>query len=142
MGEPDWDALMAVRDALMAVRERAETWLAAERAGRQWLDGLANRVAAAVASDGLHVCGRKGHNGPWPPRFTVTVGDDELNVHVMRPGGLDGLVRDEIHDCRTRLAGDLLRCLRDAGWDDADETAISRAITGWLAMQGVSPGSQ
>ena len=124
-------------------RARVEEKLAEEATARQRQNEVAYRVAAVLTASGeFQVMRVTEVNGTWPATVTVASPSRGLvQFHVTALHGLEDMVRDGIHDCRQRLAGELLGRLRqfeqpDGSWP---EKGVASAIHGWLEFHGVSP---
>jgi hypothetical protein len=139
MSEIDWDAAAAVR-------ERVERKMEAERLAAERTLNAARQIADAVTASGLTV--RRGVVSASPRYGSDVAGfwaddpADSWNAEVsVIPGGLSKVLTEAIHECRERLAGELLGRLRkiaraDGTWPEAEMTQVVRA---WALDHGSIP---
>jgi hypothetical protein len=136
MSELDWAAAAAMRER--GERRAGARTAAAERALRE-----ARRLAAAAETAGLSTWrGAAIAFGVDTAAFWVD--DPETGWHAqvcVIPPGLADVMTGAIHECRERLAGELLGRLAKIARPDGTwpEQAMTEAVKGWLLDHGVNP---
>ena len=77
-----------------------------------------------------------------PPEITAVIDEGRRHPERRTPRPpCTPLVTEVIHECRVRLAEELLRKLRKAGWQPAG-SAVDQVIGNWLLDHGANPDAE
>lgn len=133
------------RDAIAAVRERVERKLEAERMAAERTLKAARRLR-----DAAQAAGQATSLDAWMAGYTrldvavFAVDDPADGWHAdvcVIPAGLAKVTGEAIHECRERLAEELLRKLREAARPDGTwpEAEMTKVVKAWLLDHGANP---